>query len=342
MVKTFLGRLALAGLVALMAAASAVTQDIVPTPDWVSWLGTVSINGKPAPVGTIINAYDPQGVNNGRDTVAYEGIFGFMSVYGDDPNSPSIDEGAHINDLINFRILGLPATVDSGTSVWSGPNVIDTVHLSVTGVTIGLELVDAPTTGVGSPRDTVDFLVGIHNTGNIRDFYGVRVTQTKDPAWQVLIPVAYTYNGPDSVVYLDFHVVVPNWPGEPPTNSLSYTIFSRIDTTQSVTGQVDLNVEVLDAEDPDELLPGAFTLNQNYPNPFNPSTTISFTLPRATEARLEIYNTLGQLVDERDLGALSVGDQAVEYDASELSSGIYFYRVVTEYGAEARKMVLLR
>ena len=71
-----------------MATATVVAQDIVPTPEWVSWLGSVSINGKPAPVGTIINAYDPQGVNNGRDTVAFTGLFGFMSVYGDDANIP--------------------------------------------------------------------------------------------------------------------------------------------------------------------------------------------------------------------------------------------------------------
>lgn len=342
MVKTHLASLVRTGILLLLCCMTGSTQTIIPTPDWVSWMGTVKINGNPAPVGTIINAFDPNSVNNGRDTVNNAGVFGYFPVYGDDLDSPGIDEGAIMGDPISFRILGVLATLDSGSAVWLGGKTIDTAHLSVSGITVGLEIADAPNTGIGAPRDTVRFEIGILNTGNIRDFYGISVDQSKIPAWQIIYPPVFIYNGPDSINYVYFDIVVPPFPGDPLINHLEYTIFSRIDPTASVAGNVDLNIQVLDAGDPDELLPGTFSLYQNYPNPFNPATSISFTLPRLSAIRLEIYNALGRLVDERELGTFSVGDHAVDYDAAHLSSGVYFYRIITEYGTQSRKMVLMK
>jgi hypothetical protein len=55
-----------------------------------------------------------------------------------------------------------------------------------------------------------------------------------------------------------------------------------------------------------------------------------------------VIDVLGRYVDSRDLGNLGAGDHSVEYDASGLASGVYFYRVVTDMGYETRKMVLLK
>ena len=86
--------------------------------------------------------------------------------------------------------------------------------------------------------------------------------------------------------------------------------------------------------------PGDFALHQNYPNPFNPSTEITFTLPAASNVSLRVYNLLGQevasLVDEYR----SAGTHSVSFDASELSSGMYIYRLESGSNSVARKMML--
>lgn len=83
---------------------------------------------------------------------------------------------------------------------------------------------------------------------------------------------------------------------------------------------------VVGVEQGDEL-PSEFLLRQNYPNPFNPNTTIHFELPIATNVILKVYNILGQevatLVDENK----AAGKYDVQFDGSQLSSGVYFYRL---------------
>jgi hypothetical protein len=89
-------------------------------------------------------------------------------------------------------------------------------------------------------------------------------------------------------------------------------------------------------------LPAQFGLAQNYPNPFNPTTTISFSIPRAGHVQLEVFNVLGQKVEtllDRNLGA---GNHQVEFDASAQPSGVYFYRLTAGQGVTTRKMVLLK
>jgi hypothetical protein len=89
-------------------------------------------------------------------------------------------------------------------------------------------------------------------------------------------------------------------------------------------------------------VPTEYMLSQNYPNPFNPATTISFAMPQAGYAKLDIYNTLGQLVvtvfDEK----LEAGVHSVTWDASDQASGLYLYRLTTGDFAETRKMLLLK
>jgi hypothetical protein len=100
----------------------------------------------------------------------------------------------------------------------------------------------------------------------------------------------------------------------------------------------------------ENFLPESFTLLQNYPNPFNPVTTIEFVLPEASVVTLKIYNMLGQQVAVLfDQVTMEDGDQAVDFDASRLSSGVYFYQVTASPLSNAtapqtmvKKMVLLK
>ena len=83
-------------------------------------------------------------------------------------------------------------------------------------------------------------------------------------------------------------------------------------------------------------------LGQNYPNPFNPTTTIQFSLPRASDVRVEVYNSAGQLVDVLTDSWRSAGVHAIQWDARRRASGTYFYRLLTPGFQETRKMLLIR
>ena len=89
-------------------------------------------------------------------------------------------------------------------------------------------------------------------------------------------------------------------------------------------------------------LPTRFSLEQNYPNPFNPSTTIKFELPSDSKVKLEIYNTVGQKVATLVNKEMTAGYHQVEFYASNLASGIYFYRMQTNRFVSIRKLLLLK
>ena len=76
-----------------------------------------------------------------------------------------------------------------------------------------------------------------------------------------------------------------------------------------------------------ENLPLNFTLNQNYPNPFNPSTTINFSIPETSFITLEVFNALGERVGVLASDELSAGTYKHNWNAAELTSGVYFYRL---------------
>ncbi len=85
-----------------------------------------------------------------------------------------------------------------------------------------------------------------------------------------------------------------------------------------------------------------FALSQNYPNPFNPSTAISFTLPHSTFTILRVYDVLGREVSTLVADRMNAGTHSVRWDASGLSSGIYFYRLETDAFMQTRRLTLLR
>jgi hypothetical protein len=89
-------------------------------------------------------------------------------------------------------------------------------------------------------------------------------------------------------------------------------------------------------------LPERFLLEQNYPNPFNPSTTIRYGLPYRSVVRLAVFNTLGQEVATLMQGEQEAGNHEIRFDASGLSSGVYFYRLQAGTNVETRKLLLLR
>ncbi len=97
-----------------------------------------------------------------------------------------------------------------------------------------------------------------------------------------------------------------------------------------------------DITDKGNQIPDKFSLEQNYPNPFNPSTKIHWQSPISGQQSLKIYNVLGDevatLVDEYK----PAGNYEIEFNASHLSSGIYFYKLEAEDFTETKKMILLK
>jgi hypothetical protein len=88
--------------------------------------------------------------------------------------------------------------------------------------------------------------------------------------------------------------------------------------------------------------PLSYALEQNYPNPFNPSTRINFSLAKATNVELSIYNILGQKVITLINGAMSGGAHTVLFNATHFASGVYFYGIKTGEFQSYKKMMLLK
>jgi hypothetical protein len=89
-------------------------------------------------------------------------------------------------------------------------------------------------------------------------------------------------------------------------------------------------------------VPVAYRLYQNFPNPFNPTTEIVFDLPVTSNVKLQVFNTLGQLVTTVVNEARAAGQYKIHWDASDLASGLYIYRIEANGFVDAKKMVLLR
>jgi hypothetical protein len=85
-----------------------------------------------------------------------------------------------------------------------------------------------------------------------------------------------------------------------------------------------------------------FLLNQNYPNPFNPSTVIAYSIPQSTNVMMVVYNSIGQNVKVLENGFKNAGNYTVSFNASELPSGVYFYRIEAGQYTQIRKMMLLK
>jgi hypothetical protein len=89
-------------------------------------------------------------------------------------------------------------------------------------------------------------------------------------------------------------------------------------------------------------VPNSFALNQNYPNPFNPTTNIEFALTKATHVKLTVFNSTGTEVATLVNEKLSIGSYKVDFNGSNLASGVYFYKLQTSDFVQTKKMILVK
>ena len=85
-----------------------------------------------------------------------------------------------------------------------------------------------------------------------------------------------------------------------------------------------------------------YSLSQNFPNPFNPSTTIRYSVPKAGFVTLKVFDMLGKQVAELVNGYRTAGFYLVDFTGTELSSGVYYYRIESEGFTDVKKMILIK
>jgi len=114
----------------------------------------------------------------------------------------------------------------------------------------------------------------------------------------------------------------------------------RLATHGNGAYEIDIS-QLTNIEDVDDTIKG-FELLQNYPNPFNPSTSISYILQKDSFVTLEIFNSLGQRVEQLVSTQQSAGKYVIKFDGSNMSSGTYFYKLTTPSFSETKKMSLIK
>lgn len=109
---------------------------------------------------------------------------------------------------------------------------------------------------------------------------------------------------------------------------------------QPTPGQSNEETSTSAEEEPGQ--PESFRLDQNFPNPFNPKTTIPFTLSQSSRVQLDIFDLQGRKVHTLLNSNMNAGSHRIRFDASALSSGVYYYRLNSEEGVRTRSLILLK
>ncbi len=100
--------------------------------------------------------------------------------------------------------------------------------------------------------------------------------------------------------------------------------------------------EIADVKQAAPIPPITFKLDQNYPNPFNPSTTFSYAIPSKVFVTLKIFDIVGREIATIVSKELAAGNYIEQWDAANISSGVYFYRLQAGYFSTTKKLLLVK
>jgi endo-1,4-beta-xylanase len=123
------------------------------------------------------------------------------------------------------------------------------------------------------------------------------------------------------------------------TNSAADTLQ---DAGDSLSAAIERLIKVETGINSNENLPVSFSLSQNYPNPFNPTTQIEYSIPYSGYISLKVYNLLGQYVLTLFEGFRNAGNYKITFNAGELASGVYLYRLKADNFINTKKLILLK
>jgi hypothetical protein len=127
-------------------------------------------------------------------------------------------------------------------------------------------------------------------------------------------------------------------------NYQSQTQNINLDLSSGTSQVINLNLPtgVTDVEEDLRDVPSEYRLENNYPNPFNPSTTITYSIPEAAFVKLTVFNAIGQEIVKLVNRNMEAGKHTVTFDAEDLNSGIYFYKIEAGKFVQVKKMILLK
>lgn len=323
-------------------AATWVSADTEGIPKWTDFYGdATTYNDRPIPVGSIIEAFDIDGIKCGETIVSHAGSYGFLGVIGDDTDTQE-DEGPLDGEAVSFKINGRDAaTLGPDDAIYiAAEGSKAKVNLSATAL-VSMTAVSLPTDHYSGPGETIRYIVIFQNTGEGTDFYSIEGISAGSWMLEPQSELVYVESMGTGSIYID--VIIPPLAPDGTTDLLTFTVRSHVDPTVELSGDVTTHIETTSiGDDDDPFLPNSFVIHQNYPNPFNPSTVISYELPTSSQVTLEVFNLLGQSIDKFDLGVQRAGLNTFTYNAENIPSGVYFYSVTAGDNIATRKMVLMK
>ncbi len=231
---------------------------------------------------------------------------------------------------ISGTITGL--NVLNGNSIW-----IRWTDPDVAGSEDGLAIDDFSLNESALPVELTYFSARLINgeaaliwrTATEVDNYGFEIERSKDRvAWEKLafVPGSGNSNSEKEYCYTD----------KTASSGKFYYRLKQVDTDGSYEYSAVVSVDL-------GMIPGGFILSQNYPNPFNPSTSIRFAFNEDTKASVIVYNILGDEIREVFNNTAEAGRiYEINFDATGLTSGIYYYKLISSAGSDVKKMLLVR
>ncbi|MCI0450073.1 MAG: SBBP repeat-containing protein [Chlorobi bacterium] len=288
-------------------------------------------------LGNVYTAgYADYGSNNGYDfiTIKYNSA-------GSQLWLAQYDGANTINDFCTAMTIDAGGNVYvTGSSATFIGQLIDsnyaTIKYNTNGQQQWVALYNGPNNSIDVSRSiSVDNLGNTYITGTSRgansdDYVTIKYAPNGSSLWVM------AYNGPANGSDLSVSVVVDN-------NENAYvtgrSLGSGSDFDYATIKYSSLvGINIISTE-----IPSRFNLYQNYPNPFNPITKIKFDLPKAySNVVLRIYNSLGVLAGDYNLGNLSPASYEYTLNLNSFSSGVYLYQLITNETSQTKKMVLVK
>jgi len=265
------------------------------------------------------------------DSLAADGLYGG---YLNPPSSEDVFAiSASVTDLDSghYHILRNAARF---TTI--GPVVIDHYEL----------VVDT----VPNPGDQLNFYIHLRNDSPSVSVTNLTATLTALDSFATVSPSYYSSTYEDIVSaetakskrLYRINITDESFPTNP--YELRFALDIQSDSysfwQDTISIPVDTTFSSLDSDN--TKIPGVFALHQNYPNPFNPVTMINYQLPNVSVVELSVFNLLGQKVATLVSKKQNAGYHQVEWDASHLPSGVYFYRLQTGGYVDVKKLIFLK
>ncbi len=361
-------------IIAVLLLPVALQAQVIPTNEWVSlWSDHSVLDFSSVPVGSVVRAYDPQGVLCGEFTATASGAYGLMPVYRDDVTTVGIDEGAEPADIISFTIDDVPAIpFGPDAAVWTANGDIRRVNLAAGLADLDIKpgscpnMLNAlspsdPPTNARSMRGSI-LPVAILGTANLDvhdiDIASLRlegVEPVRHSYEDVAVPIAgggecgCGTGGSDGFMDLTLKFrsteIIAALGAFSDGQQRVLTVSGTLADGTPLRASDCVGVLAKSPREPG--LPslsssGGVVLQPAVPNPFNPVTRIHYILPNEAYVRLTVYDVTGKVVDHLVAHVQPAGEHVAAWDAGTYPSGIYFYRLEVGRFSETRKLILLK